>query len=150
MLHFIITFVIPGLLILGTALLGGYTLNFQRTTAELEKKLTSATKLSPADLHNEITPPVQELRTLLLFILLVIMFIYGIAFIEWYIALICVALALAGIFIARKLFPKAGSPLYMKEIKKQLHNMQEFYQRKGDTAGKQAVDHILEKLEELL
>jgi len=141
---------ILALLILVVGLLGAYTMNFQKTTLALGKKLASDNPLLPTGFQDAITPKMQTARNIIYPILILAVFVYGIIFFKWYWGIgFAVLTFFIVIPILKLILPRAGSDFYKEKIKKALLKRQAQYRKAGDIDKETAVNEILSRFDKL-
>ncbi len=138
-------------LILVTGLLGAYTMNFQKTTLILGKKLAPDNPLLPAGFQDALTPKLQTVRNVTYFMLVLVVLIYSLIYYKWY-----YAAGFAGLTffvmtpILKIALPKPGSDFYEQMIKKDLLKRQAQYSEAGNIEKESAITEILGRWNELL
>lgn len=137
------------LLITVTGFLGAYTINFQETTLALGKKLVPE-NLTVTGIQDAITPKSQTVRNILHLVLLLSIFIYGLFFYKWYVAITFVIVTFFLIIpILKKILPKPSSDFYERQIKKDLLKRQAKYKEINDISRELAIAAILVRFEAL-
>ena len=133
-----------------TALFGAYTINFQRTTLSVGKKLTPDNVLLPTGMQDAITPSGQTTRNLVLPLLILVIFIYSLIFFRWYLAFVFAILTFFVITPIFKAFmPKPESNFYLRKIRRNLGRRQETYKTNNDVLRAAMITGIITKCDSL-
>jgi uncharacterized protein YneF (UPF0154 family) len=137
-------------LIILSGLLGGYTMNFQKTTLLVGKKLAPDNEFLPRGMQDAITPESQNIRNILFPISILAVLIIGFFITKWYFAiLITLGTSIVVTPICQQFMPKPESKHYLDAIKKGLTKKLELYKRKNDTERIYAATSVLEDLNKL-
>ena len=134
---------IIGLIVLAciTGLFGAYTVNFQRSILSVRKKLTSDSILIPNG---------KTARNLVLPLLISIIFIYGLIFFRWYLAL---AFTIVTFFVIIPIFkilmPKPESNFYLRRIRRNMERKQKTYRSHNDALRELVITDLITRFDSL-
>lgn len=137
-------------LILITGFMGAYTVNFQKATLSIGKKLAPENEFLPRGMQDAITPESQNIRNVLFPILVSAIFIVALFVTKWYLALLIVT---GTFFVVTPIFqqfmPKPESEYFLKIIEKELIKKLELYKAKNDQNRLEAANFVIEKINKL-
>ncbi len=141
------------LFVTAAALVIGYTMAFQRATLFWGKSLVATNGLSdrllPRGMQDAITPKAQNMRNLLHPLLLLAVFIGGIILFKWYVGIfgLLATFMLGSVFLG--FFPQPNSRFFHTKLIRDLEARRSQLQANGDRIRLEAIDHVIEMLEQL-
>lgn len=126
-----------------------YTLNVQRTTLELGKRLAPDNPHLPSGLQDAITPSWQTRNNLIMYGLWILAAIQAFVSLPWYGALLLVPICFfMGVpLVSRLAVPAPMSAALVNKIRKDCEHRVRVYEKTGDNLRAEALSEILNKLD---
>lgn len=131
------------------AIFTAYTLNMQKTTLAIGKRLAPDNPLLPTGFQDAITPQSQDRNNTTMFILLPVVLLWGFVLFKWYWVLLWFGLFFYVLTpLCSALFvPRAGSAHYVNQIRRSLVKRLNEYRQTGDKAREEALLEVLSRLD---
>ena len=134
--------------LLVSALFSAYTLNLQKTTLAIGKRLSPNNESLPRGFQDAITPPWQTRNNVLMFVSWLLAFFGGFFLWDWYWALCGFVIFAVGLIpVCSTLMPRPCSPHYISLIKGSLQQRLKNYRLIGDEARSEAAAFVVQRLE---
>jgi hypothetical protein len=145
--------IILTILTIGFVFLCSYTLRFQRVVSEIVLEISkNHDDTTLLDLQDTITPKSQSVRDILIYMLMISLFVLGIAFLGFYVTLAVLVFCLCLISpVLSTLMPMPERRYCLKVITKNLENRLEVYRKSGYASLKRldSIENILKRLKNL-
>ncbi len=127
-----------------------YTMRWQGATLYWGKRLTPANPYLPRGSQDAITPPIQTVRNLVMWLGLAALAVIGLFLFQWYIVVIAVAAVwLTSGFIAIVFMPAAESSYFRDRIRRSLVKRGHGYTKSGDDLRAALVQELVEAMDTL-